>query len=62
MRIRIDIDIQPSNANEIDRLAQFIKSVEAIVNALESEIENYRLRSEKIEELTTRFESGNEQN
>lgn len=62
MRIRIDIDIQPSNANEIDRLAQFIKSVEAIVNALESEIENYRRRLEKIEELTTRFESGNEQN
>jgi exonuclease VII small subunit len=62
MRIRIDIDLQPSNFNELDRLAQFIKSIEAIVNALESEIENYRRRLEKIEELTTRFESGNEQN
>ena len=62
MRIRIDIDLQPSNTNELDRLAQFIKSIEALVNALESEIENYRRRLEKIEELTTRFESGNEQN
>jgi molecular chaperone GrpE (heat shock protein) len=62
MKIRIDIDLQPSKTEELDRLARLIKSLEAIINALESEIENYRRRLERIEEMTTRFESNHEEN
>jgi molecular chaperone GrpE (heat shock protein) len=62
MKIRIDIDLQPSKTEELDRLARLIKSIEAIINALESEIENYRRRLERIEEMTTRFESNHEEN
>ncbi|HCF27249.1 MAG TPA: hypothetical protein DEV81_08610 [Cyanobacteria bacterium UBA11049] len=62
MKIRIDIDIQPSSTAELDTLAWFIKSTNATLSALESEIENYRRRLEQVEEMTTRFESGQEEN
>jgi prefoldin subunit 5 len=46
----------------MDTLTWFIKSINATLNAFESEIENYRRRLERVEEMTTRFESGHEEN
>jgi predicted nucleic acid-binding Zn-ribbon protein len=62
MKIHIDIDLQPSDIAELDRLARFIKSIDATLNAMELEIENYRRRLERVEEMTTRFESSQEEN
>jgi hypothetical protein len=62
MKIRIEIDLQPSNTDESDRLARFMKSIDSTLNAIELEIENYRRRLERIEEMTTRFESSHEEN
>jgi molecular chaperone GrpE (heat shock protein) len=64
MRIHIahiDIDLQPHDIAELERLAQFVKNIDAILNALEAEIENYRQRLERVEEMTTRFESSQEE-
>jgi prefoldin subunit 5 len=62
MKIQINIDLQLSDIAELDTLTWFIKSVNATLNALESEIESYRQRLERVEEMTTRFESGHEEN
>jgi prefoldin subunit 5 len=61
VKINISIDLQPHNTAELDRLAQFIKSIDATLNALELEIENYRQRLERVEEMTTRFEPSQEE-
>jgi predicted RNase H-like nuclease (RuvC/YqgF family) len=61
MKIHIDIDLQPSNTEELDRLARFIKSLDTVLNAMELEIEKYRQRLERVEEMTTRFDSGQEE-
>lgn len=61
MEIHIHIDLQPSIIEELDRLARFIKSMDATLNAMELEIENYRQRLERVEEMTTRFESSQEE-
>ncbi len=61
MEIHIHLDLQPSIIEELDRLARFIKSMDATLNAMESEIENYRQRLERVEEMTTRFESSQEE-
>ncbi len=61
MKIHIDIDLQPSNTEELDRLARFIKSIDTLINAMELEIEKYRQRLERVEEMTTRFDSGQEE-
>ncbi len=62
MKIHIDIDLKLSNAEELDILARFIKNFDAILKALEAEVENYRQRLERVEEMTTRFESSQEEN
>jgi hypothetical protein len=62
MKIHIDIDLQPSKTEELDRLARFIKNCDAALNAIELEIESYRRRLERVEEMTTRFESNQEEN
>lgn len=62
MKIHIDIDLKLSNAEEVDLLARFIKNFDAILKALEAEMENYRRRLEEVEEMTTRFESSQEEN
>lgn len=62
MKIHIDIDLKLSNTEELNVLAQFIKNFDAILNALEAEIKNYRQRLEQVEEMTTRFESRQEEN
>ncbi len=62
MKIHIDIDIKLSNAEELDILARFIKNFDAMLKALEAEVENYRRRLEQVEEMTTRFESSQEEN
>jgi predicted nucleic acid-binding Zn-ribbon protein len=61
MEIHIHLDLQPSIIEELDRLARFIKSMDATLNAMELEIENYRQRLERVEEMTTRFESSQEE-
>jgi molecular chaperone GrpE (heat shock protein) len=62
MKIQIDIDLKLSNAEELDILARFIKNFDAMLKALEAEVENYRRRLEQVEEMTTRFESSQEEN
>jgi molecular chaperone GrpE (heat shock protein) len=62
MKIHIDIDLKLSNAEELDILARFIKNFDAMLKALEAEVENYRRRLEQVEEMTTRFESSQEEN
>jgi hypothetical protein len=62
MKIHIDIDLKLSNAEEVDLLARFIKNFDAILKALEAEMESYRQRLEQVEEMTTRFESSQEEN
>jgi molecular chaperone GrpE (heat shock protein) len=62
MKIHIDIDLKLSNAEELDLLARFIKNFDAILKALEAEMESYRRRLEQVEEMTTRFESSQEEN
>jgi prefoldin subunit 5 len=62
MKIHIDIDLKLSNAEELDILARFIKNFDAMLKALEAEVENYRQRLEQVEEMTTRFESTQEEN
>ena len=61
MKIHIEIDLQPSNTKELNRLARFIESIDATLNAIELELENYRQRLERVEEMTTRFESAQEE-
>jgi hypothetical protein len=61
MKIQINIDLQVSDTAELDTLIWFIKSTNATLNALESEIESYRRRLERVEEMTTRFESNQEE-
>ncbi len=61
MKIHIDIDLQPSNTEELDRLARFIKSIDTVINAMELEIEKCHQRLERVEEMTTRFDSGQEE-
>jgi hypothetical protein len=62
MKINISIDLQLPGTPEMDTLTWFIKSINATLNAFESEIENYRRRLERVEEMTTRFESGQDEN
>lgn len=62
MKINISIDFQPHNTAELDRLARFISHIDATLNAIEAEIEKYRQRLERVEEMTTRFESSQEEN
>lgn len=62
MKINISIDLQPHNTAELDRLARFISNIDAALNAIEAEIEKYRQRLERVEEMTTRFEFDNEEN
>ncbi len=62
MKINISIDLQPHNTAELDRLARFVKTIDATLNAIELEIENYRERLERVEEMTTRFEPSQEEN
>jgi molecular chaperone GrpE (heat shock protein) len=62
MKIHIDIDLKLSNAEELDILARFIKNFDAMLKALEAEVENYRRRLEQVEEMTTHFESSQEEN
>ncbi len=62
MKINISIDLQPQNTAELDRLARFVSNIEATLSAIELEIENYRQRLERVEEMTTRFESAQEEN
>jgi molecular chaperone GrpE (heat shock protein) len=62
MKINISIDLQPHNSEELDRLARIIKNIDAILNAIELEIDNYRQRLERVEEMTTRFEPNQEEN
>ena len=61
MKINISIDLQPQNTAELDRLAQFISKIDAILNAIEAELDKYRQRLERVEEMTTRFESSQEE-
>jgi molecular chaperone GrpE (heat shock protein) len=61
MKIDISIDLKPHNTAELDRLAKFVSDMDATLNALEAEIENYRRRLERVEEMTTRFESSQEE-
>ena len=62
MKIHIDIDLKLSNAEELNLLARFIKNFDAILKALEAEVDSYRRRLEQVEEMTTRFESSQEEN
>ncbi|MEW6498415.1 MAG: hypothetical protein AB1589_38840 [Cyanobacteriota bacterium] len=59
MKIHIDIDLKLSNPEELDILAQFIKNFDAMLKALEAEVENYRQRLEQVEEMTTRCQEEN---
>jgi prefoldin subunit 5 len=61
MKIHIDIDLQPSDTEELKRLARFISNIDATLNAIELEMESYRQRLERIEEMTTRFEPSHEE-
>lgn len=58
---QINIDLEPHNTKELERLARFVSSIDATLSAMELEIENYRQRLERIEEMTTRFESSQEE-
>jgi molecular chaperone GrpE (heat shock protein) len=62
MKIHIDIDLQPHDTAELARLVQFAKNIFASIDTMEAEIENYRQRLERVEEMTTRFESEREEN
>jgi molecular chaperone GrpE (heat shock protein) len=62
MKIHIDIDLQPHDTAELARLVQFAKNIFASIDTMEAEIENYRQRLERVEEMTTRFESKREEN
>lgn len=62
MKINITIDLQPHSTAELDRLARFIKNIDATPNAIELEIDNYRQRLERVEEMTTRIEPNQEEN
>jgi hypothetical protein len=62
MKINISIDLQPHNTAELDRLARFISNIDATLNAIEAELEKYLQRLERVEEMTTRFESSQEEN
>ena len=61
MKINISIDLKPHNTAELDRIAQFAKNMYSTLNLIEAELENYRQRLERVEEMTTRFESDNEE-
>ncbi len=61
MKIHIDIDLQPHDTAELARLVQFAKNIFASIDSMEAEIENYRQRLERVEEMTTRFESEREE-
>jgi hypothetical protein len=56
MKIDIHIDIKPEETAELDRIWKFIRNVHTGLNLIEDELENYRQRLEKVEEMTTRFE------
>ncbi len=62
MKIHIEIDLQPSHTEQLDKVARFIESFDAALNAMEAEIESYRRRLERVEEMTTRFEVSQEEN
>jgi molecular chaperone GrpE (heat shock protein) len=61
MKINISIDLQPHNTAELDTIAQFAENMYSTLNLIEAELENYRQRLERVEEMTTRFESDNEE-
>jgi hypothetical protein len=61
MRINFNIDLQFSITPELDRLVRFVSNIDATLNAIELEIESYRRRLERVEEMTTRFESSQEE-
>jgi hypothetical protein len=61
MRINFNIDLQFSITPELDRLVRFVNNIDATLNAIELEIESYRRRLERVEEMTTRFESSQEE-
>ena len=62
MKIHIDIDLEPSKNSKSDMdLARMIQGLDAILRAFESELENYRQRLERVEEMTTRFEARQEE-
>lgn len=61
MKIHIDIYLQPSDMEELKKIARFISNIDATLNAIELEIESYRRRLERVEEMTTRFESSQQE-
>jgi predicted DNA-binding protein YlxM (UPF0122 family) len=56
MKIDIHIDLKPEETAELNRIAKLLRSIYTNIDILEEELENYRQRLEKVEEMTTRFE------
>jgi hypothetical protein len=61
MKININIGLQLSITTELDGLVRLVNNIDATLNAIELELESYRRRLERVEEMTTRFESGQEE-
>jgi hypothetical protein len=61
INININIGLQVSITAEPNRLVRFVNNIDATLNAIELELESYRRRLERVEEMTTRFESGQEE-
>lgn len=65
MRIHIQqitIDLEPHNVKKFEGLVRFVSNIDDTLSAIESEIESYRQRLERIEEMTTRFEPSQQEN
>jgi hypothetical protein len=56
MKIDIHIDLKPEETAELNRIAKLLRIIYTNIDILEEELENYRQRLEKVEEMTTRFE------
>jgi predicted DNA-binding protein YlxM (UPF0122 family) len=56
MKIDIHIDLTLEETAQLDRISKFLRNIHTNIDILEDELENYRQRLEKVEEMTTRFE------
>ncbi len=56
MKIDIHIDLKPEETAQLDRISKFLRDIHTSIDLIEDELENYRQRLEKVEEMTTRFE------
>jgi predicted DNA-binding protein YlxM (UPF0122 family) len=56
MKIDIHIDLKPEETAELNRISKLLRIIYTNIDILEDELENYRQRLEKVEEMTTRFE------